>query len=603
MGAAPFFPRAGQCMSRRDLLVIAVITLIVGGSTIAIGGHLKLEPAKPLRTPSIGLQPEPSRPTVTPPASDALSASRHAVTFRVNDELSGQCFEANVNIRIVRTDGETLDYLAGSQGNTTLGIDGPFFQPLWAVVSASGVEARVIGPFVVVPGGTQVVSTTLARKQWVTVKVTAPPGKWAHVVLFQDAPPEWPSTAPLVVAQRPVGGECRFLLPPGTYWCAAHATTDLEATNDRAESLDFATRAWISPVTVSDKPVVITAELVETPGDQVLRGRVVNELGAPLRDTFVRIYAYGPGALRRDFGRARCADDGSFVVEGLRPGLFQIISEESADSRQWAEVSSPETMLPALLVRPRLPRDSAIFTAPVVGRVKILCHGKPVPGAVLEIDGTGTLDGWSTTLKEGVFKDAADENGIIHLDRAGRFVVSTRPYCATRFELNSDPLASGLATFELAPPGTGSLRVEFGEVRNDFSWCGITSPTGGSGTLNLLYLMEPQLLVHGLAPGTYSFSSSDSNSFLQRRDVVIEPDREIILDRPFQFRSVAGDWPVPGCWVDGSQLTLADTGNPPDEALHPWSPSNYPPLAWERVLIASAPLHTPFACCFESRIG
>ena len=130
-----------------------------------------------------------------------------------------------------------------------------------------------------------------------------------------------------------------------------------------------------------------------------LRGRVVDAAGQPAPGVQVTAQAAGGEVVATlgmprsgTFGSARSGPDGSFLVDGLAPGKYEVRAraEDGGNGRALTQAGAEDVVL-------RLERSGA-----VQGQVKS-AEGAPVAGAKVQIFGSGQYPGDATTDEAGAF--------------------------------------------------------------------------------------------------------------------------------------------------------------------------------------------------------
>ena len=116
--------------------------------------------------------------------------------------------------------------------------------------------------------------------------------------------------------------------------------------------------------------------IVMTPGGGV-SGRVLDEHGKPLARAFVEAFGIDTGS----WGDVKPGTDGSFAIEGLRPGKYGVYArpKERVGVNAYTMVSAGKTAAVADLICP-----SGVM---VTGRVLDKSTGKPIAGARVDVNG------------------------------------------------------------------------------------------------------------------------------------------------------------------------------------------------------------------------
>lgn len=199
-----------------------------------------------------------------------------------------------------------------------------------------------------------------------------------------------------------------------------------------------------------------------------IAGRIVDEQGKPV--SYARITAIGGSWIN-----AKCDANGGFVIEGLIPGNYRIVSQSND------KVGKPTNAAVTAGKVTRLPAITATEAVLVSGRVLDAETGKPVKDVLITADGTDYDDPTRQGLSVISWRFSAgktDDDGSYEIRAmpgdAGISIYSPSPFYLSKYRGNSELLvvpAGGMRNadikIEKAEVGRGRVVDEHGKALAD----------------------------------------------------------------------------------------------------------------------------------------
>jgi hypothetical protein len=508
---------------RKEMLVFAAITALALAAVAVFGGAFKLRPVD-----------EPLQPLYAPPSTKVLPDPVPGGHGWKSPEQRSQQFELELQIKAAGTgafvpvkklvtikdgDGRVLD-LSGTDLDS-LAINSPFGVPVWLTVEARGWFSRTIGPFVRWPGVMQSHTAWLSKPQPVTF-AGASTFDGQRVTVFGAAPPD--DTHAFIYRQSAVVDAAGAImeLAPGPYWCVVHADM-----GSQWRGMAFTDQVLLQAIDVRDEPMVVDLNTLRRPELTTLSGVVVDESGVAVFDAEVRVEMLGHCGLTLPVGEGTTNTYGRFSIPVTMAEIWRIRVDVGCGRAEAVVFRDQQNKPLTLRLRPWVGKERGVFPASPVGGVQILKRGKPLRGARLIRHWFGTFTSAWSDSRTPVLGEAANEEGVITEfgQTPKNFVVFTTPWSAAPFELRYRPGSSARAVFEIAPPGTGSLRVEFGEDQKRFHGLGIRSANHEQTWSGWMEAGEDGVFeIFGLKPGKYTFRALDENWLAHHREFEVRAD-------------------------------------------------------------------------------
>jgi len=552
---------------RRELLVIATITALALVAIAAFGGAFRLQPVNEARVqtyapPTTATLPDPNDKNLADPTKRARMSE---IVIRAAG--TGAPVDGRKQVRVVDQDANVI------AETTTFGVyaylDLPANLPLQAVVYAAGWNATTSAPFIVRAGVPQTIEVHLTKPVWVTVNLIDPDQLASNVAIAPLDLPVFPSVTSETRVAAVFEGNAHFNLNPGRWACVA-----LGGGVGRGVAPKIS-RPWrVLEFEVGHTEMTLVMDMTsEVPATQPVSGLVVDDDGLPVGDARVVLELLGPGPIVYRWDDTYTTRDGAFNFSAVPEGICRI-SVDVAAGRAEVVVAPAQRAQPAHLKLERwIAKGRGVMPSQPIGSVRVLRRGQPVAGAKLVQEEYGTLARSYYDFRPGWASGDAGADGVIHLDKpeyAGTSVVHTRPYSPLPFEVRVKPGAEAQAEFELAPPGTATVRIEVGTPLAAIF--GVHCQRDGE-PLETSLIMKPDqsgfVEFCGLTPGRYTILGPlhEEDGFQLRCPIELKPDQDLLVQQPFKTRSMGGAWPTGVSWQHYSELIVADPTNPNRQSI------------------------------------
>lgn len=557
---------------RRAVIAVGLITVVALAALAALGGAFQLQPTND-SGPSSGSWPVTARLPDPVPGGHGWSVPAQSNTapglvLHFVAAGSNEPITAYKHVTIRDSMSQIVDVKSG-QG-PSLVVTPPAGMPFTVHVDARGWLPGMFGPFVHLPGVAQAILIELSKVQPVTFASGG--GFVGRRLTIQAAgPPDDARPRPQRDSEVLTEGKATFDLAPGDYWCFIHHNY-----GSRAIAGLFPDPVDLFPLTVGDEPATVDLSALPVAPTRPLSGRVTDEDGKPAARAEVMVDVLAPCGISWRAATLTADAEGRFHADKLPDALLRVHVDCGAGKAE-AVTTPGHTDKPVLLqLRPWMSKSRGVFPVEPVGSVQILKRGKPVPGAQLFIEGFGTLLTAWTDGRNYTIGDKANEQGVVtNLGRdTGVSLVNTRfPKCADPFELRVRPGSSARAVLELAPPGTGTLRVlttwDPGALRG---WRLTSKGRGHDFPIGMGAHESGVLEVCGLTPGSYTLSARDDRWLDHSIEVILRADEETVLEEPIKRRGLSCKWPYEGFWDKSAELRIAQADNFDNQTTKAWEP-------------------------------